>query len=128
MPRKEVAAAVDRSEGWYSRCLNFEEVDWFPDAVDLRKITNKTGNQEPLRVLNRWMGEGSDLGEKINPYELLAQALDADGAFVAEFSRSLADGDLTRDEAQRLLTKGGARLQQAQLVMDALRKWAEGRR
>jgi len=127
MPRKEVAAAVDRSEGWYSRCLNFDEIDWFPDAVDLRKITNKTGNQEPLRVLIRWMGEGAEVGEKVNPYELLAQALDADGAFVAEFSRNLADGDLTQAEAKQLLAKAGARLQQAQTAMDALRKRAEGR-
>lgn len=128
MPRKEVAAAIDRSEGWYSRVLNFDETDWIPDAVDLRKITNKTGNREPLRVFNRWMGEDLGPQERVNPFELLAQALDADGTFESEFSRDLADGELSREEAQRLLPKAAARLQQAQKAVDALRERAEGRK
>lgn len=122
MPHKAVPASIGRSEGWYSRVLNFEEYDWLPDLVDLRKIANVTGNREPLRVLVRWMGEALAEAKENSPFELLAETVEADDAFVAQLSKDLADGTLDRQEAMDLLPKAQARLQQAQAAIDALRR------
>ena len=127
MPRKVVPAIIGRTEGWYSRVLNFDELDWMPDAVDLRKITIATGNREPLRVLNAWLGEDLEVAEAISPLHLLAQALDADAAFEAQLGRDLADGTLDRDEARKLLPLAAARLAQAQKTLDAIHRASEGR-
>lgn len=127
MPRKAVASAIGRSEGWYSRVLNVEEYDWLPDVIDLRKITTVTGNREPLRVLVRWMGESLVEAADASPFELLAATVEADDVFTTQLSKALADGVLDQSEAKALLPPAGARLQQSQEAMDALRKRA-GRR
>lgn len=127
MPRKAVAAAIGRSEGWYSRVLNLDELDWVPDLVDLRRICNVTGNQEPVRVLVRWMSEGA-LGEgETNPFLLLAMTEQASSAFNARMARLISDGDLSQDDAKELLPLAAKALTQMQADMDALRKRA-GRR
>lgn len=126
MPQKAVPASIGRSEGWYSRVLNFEEYDWLPDLVDLRKIANVTGNREPLRVLVRWMGEALAEAKENSPFELLAATVEADDAFTSQLSKDLADGMLDPEEAKELLPKAAARLQQAQVALDALRKRAGG--
>ena len=123
MPRKAVALAIGRSEGWYSRILNPDEYDWLPDLIDLRRIATVTGNAEPLRVLARWWGEGHELAEE-SPFDLLAETVEADDAFITRLSKDLADGKLDPDEAKRLLPFSAARLQQAQNAHDALRKQA----
>lgn len=127
MPRKAVASAIGRSEGWYSRVLNSEEYDWLPDLVDLRRIFNVTGNREPLRVWARWMGEALTETVEGSPFEMLAQTVSADDAFTTQLSHALADGVLDQAEAKALLPKASARVQQAQKTIDALRKRA-GRR
>jgi len=124
MPRKAVASAIGRSEGWYSRVLNPEEYDWLPDLVDLRRIYNVTGNREPLRVLVRWMGEALSDQPDGSPFEMLAQTVGADDAFTTQLSHALADGVLDQAEAKALLPKASARVQQAQNTIDALRKRA----
>ena len=127
MPRKAVAIAIDRSEGWYSRVLNFDEIDWLPDAVDLRKIATVTGNREPLRIFNVWMGEELKTADATTPLQLLAQALDADAGFEAQLGRDLADGHLDREEARKLLPLAAARLAQAQKTLDAITRASQGR-
>lgn len=124
MPRKAVAQAIGRSEGWYSRVLNFEEYDWLPDLVDLRRIFNVTGNREPLRVWVRWMGEALADSVEGSPFEMLAATVSADDAFTTQLSHALADGVLDQDEAKSLLPQAAARVQQAQKTIDALRKRA----
>jgi len=124
MPRKAVASAIGRSEGWYSRVLNPEEYDWLPDLVDLRRIFNVTGNREPLRVWARWMGEALTETVEGSPFEMLAQTVAADDAFTTQLSHALADGVLDQAEAKDLLPKAAARVQQAQKTIDALRKRA----
>ena len=124
MPRKAVASAIGRSEGWYSRVLNQEEYDWIPDLVDLRRIANVTGNREPLRILVRWMGEELLEPEEGSPFTLLAQTVAADDAFTTQLSKDLADGKLDAAEARQLLAPAAARLAQSQKTMDALRKRA----
>ena len=127
MPRKVVPASISRSEGWYSRVLNLDETDWMPDLVDLRKITTTTGNREPLRVINAWLGEDLEPASPTTPLQLLSQALDADAAFEAQLGRDLADGHLDKDEARKLLPLAAARLAQAQKTLDAIHRAAEGR-
>lgn len=124
MPRKAVASAIGRSEGWYSRVLNPEEYDWLPDLVDLRRIFNVTGNREPLRVWARWMGEALTDTVEGSPFEMLAQTVSADDAFTTQLSHALADGVLDQAEAKSLLPRASARVQQAQKTIDALRKRA----
>jgi len=124
MPRKAVASAISRSEGWYSRVLNPEEYDWLPDLVDLRRIFNVTGNREPLRVWARWMGEALTETAEGSPFEMLAQTVAADDAFTTQLSHALADGVLDQAEAKSLLPQASARMQQAQKTIDALRKRA----
>lgn len=126
MPWKAVYSVIGRSDGWYSRVLNLAEPDWFPDAVDLRRLEAATGNKEPLRVMARWMGEVL-AQEDVSPFHMLAQSVEVDDAFTAQLSRGLADGDLDREEARLLLPKAAARIQQSQTAFDALRKRA-GRR
>lgn len=123
MPWKAVYSVIGRSDGWYSRVLNLAEPDWFPDVVDLRRLEAATGNREPLRVLARWLGEALAV-EEASPFLMLAQSLEVDDAFTAQLSRDLADGNLDRDEARRLLPRAAARIQQAQNSFDALRKQA----
>jgi hypothetical protein len=121
MPRKAVALAIGRSEGWYSRILNPDEYDWLPDLIDLRRIATVTGNAEPLRVLARWWGEGHELAET-SPFNLLADTVATDDAFTTRLSQDLADGRLDQGEAKRLLPLAAARLQQAQQALDALKQ------
>jgi|GEM_PF-3957465 len=123
MPRKAVAIAIDRSEGWYSRILNQDEYDWLPDVVDLRRIYNATGNLEPLRVFARWMGEdlAASPSEGLSGFHLLAEAVAADDLFVVQLSKDLADGILDQQEAEQLLPAAAARLHQSQKTVDALR-------
>ena len=124
MPRKVVASAIGRSEGWYSRILNQEEYDWLPDAVDLRRIATVTGNREPLRVFARWMGEDLVAVDSPSPFRMLADTVEADDAFTSQLSRDLADGVLDHEECLELLPKAAARLKQSQETVDALRKHA----
>jgi hypothetical protein len=127
MPRKAVAASITRSEGWYSRVLNAEELDWMPDLVDLRRIITVTGNQEPARVVARWMGEGATPEGETNPFLLLALSETATSTFNTRLARLIADGDLSREDAKELLPLACRALAQLQTDVDALRKRA-GRR
>lgn len=120
MPRKVVARACGRSEGWYSRVLNPEELDWMPDLVDLRKIYNATGNREPHRVLMRWMGEAL-LEPEENPFRLLARSEEASSAFNTRLSKLISDGSLSKADAKELLPFAAKNLNQAQADVDALR-------
>lgn len=123
MPRKAVAMAIGRTESWYSRVLNVEELDWLPDLVDLRRIATVTGSVEALRVLARWWGEGHDLADGC-PFQLLAETVEADDAFTTRLSKDLSDGRLDATEAKRLLPLAAARLRQSENAVDALRKRA----
>lgn len=123
MPRKAVALAIGRTESWYSRVLNPEELDWLPDLVDLRRIATVTGSVEALRVLARWWGEGHELAEQC-PFKLLAETVEADDIFTTRLSKDLADGKLDQTEAKNLLPLAAARLRQAESTVDALRKRA----
>jgi len=127
MPRKAVALAIGRSEGWYSRVLNHEEYDWLPDLIDLRRIFNATGNREPLRVLARWMGEALEEALEDSPFVLLANTVHTDDLFTSELSHDLADGEMDQEEAKHLLPAAAARLQQAQKTFDAVQKLAGGK-
>ncbi|HCZ33021.1 MAG TPA: hypothetical protein DHV93_05935 [Holophagaceae bacterium] len=115
-----MARACGRTEGWYSRVLNLDELDWVPDLVDLRKIYNATGNREPHRVLMRWMGE-SLLEPEENPFVLLARSEEASSAFNTRLSRLLQDGNLSKADAKELLPFAAKNLNQAQADVDALR-------
>ena len=125
MPRKAVWSAMDRSESWYSLILDPEKND-LPNVVDFRKIVTITGNAEPLRVLDRWSGEGQGLAET-DPQRLLTSSIEIDGLFTGQLAKALEDGRVTPSEARGLAHSAGARLLQAQQTFDALKKLA-GRR
>jgi hypothetical protein len=124
IPWKAVYGSIGRSDGWYSRVLNKALPNWLPDAVDLRRIEAVTGCREPRRVLARWAGEELPEVEALNPFQMLAQTVEADDDFTTELSRDLADGVLDQTEARNLLPAAAARLAQSQKVLDALRKQA----
>jgi len=127
MPRKAAAADMGRSESFYSRLLNTQEMGCIPDMVDLRRHIMATGNMEPLRVLAHWVGAETKLPEDASPFELLAATVEADDVFTTQLSKDLADGNLDREEARALLAPAASRLAQAQKALDDLRKHA-GRR
>ena len=127
MPRKAAAYDMGRSESFYSRLLNTEELTCIPDLVDLRRHIMATGNMEPLRVLAHWVGAETTIPEDASPFELLAATVEADDLFTSQLSKDLADGKLDREEAKALLAPAAARLAQAQKAIDDLRKHA-GRR
>ena len=123
MPRKAAAMDMGRSESYYSRLLNTEEMSCIPDLVDLRRHMVATGSREPLRVLAKWVGDAPE-DEDPNPFRLLAECEEASSAFNALLSKLLADGELSKADAIQLLPAAAAEVHQAQKALDALRKRA----
>lgn len=120
MPRKAVWMALGKSEGWYSRLLNPEEMDTAPSLLDLRRYAAITGNAEPLRVLAKWWGDGHAIVDQ-DPHRMLSTTIQADAAFATNLSKALEDGEITREESEGLIPLAEARLRQAQENVDALK-------
>ena len=123
LPRKVAASAMNRSESFYSRMTDTSQLECIPDLVDLRRYIAGTGNREPLRVLEHWVGAAMDEGEA-NPFQLLAASEEASSTFNARLSKLLSDGDLSRADAIEMLPLAAGQMQQAQKTLDALRKRA----
>lgn len=120
MPRKAVWMALGKSEGWYSRLLNPEEMETAPSLLDLRRYAAITGNAEPLRVLAKWWGDGHAIVDQ-DPHRMLGTTIRTDAAFAAGLSQALEDGELTAAERDDLIPLAEARLHQAQRNVDALK-------
>ena len=126
MPRKAVWMALQRSESWYSLILDPETLD-LPNLTDLRRICAITRNREPLRIFERWLEEDRAEAAQPDARRLLAEVLEADGLFQAKLARFLEDGDLSREEACKLLPMVAARIRQNQEHYDLLKGRARRR-
>lgn len=122
VPRKVVYTGLGKSESWYSLILDPETLDC-PSLLDLRRISAITGNAEPLRVMARWFCDGFELLEP-EPHRLLSDAIGSDALFTGRLARALEDNQLTAAEAKALVSPAEARLRQAQVTVDALKKRA----
>ena len=127
MPRKAVWMALQRSESWYSLILDPDTLD-LPNLTDLRRICAITRNREPLRIFERWLEEDRAEAAQPDARRLLAEVLEADGLFQAKLARFLEDGDLSREEACKLLPMVAGRIRQNQEHYDLLKMVARGRR
>ena len=124
MPPKAVYLSINRSQGWYSRVLDPEDIEIIPDAVDLRRIQAVTGDRRPLDILAAWWGSGfivtaEDAQVEESPSQLLAESAEVDAPVLATLIRDSRDGKLTRREATELLPLAQRRLEQAQHLYDA---------
>lgn len=127
MPRKTVWMSLGRSESWYSLILDPDTLD-LPNLTDLRRICAITRSREPLRIFERWLDAEREEGALPAPRRLLSEVLEADGLYQAKLARLLEDGDLSREDARKLIPLVAGRIRQNQEHYDLLKMVARGRR